>query len=259
MESLPTHNTVATGQWFQRQDLQRGALSVEEGIAKRLQINVGDVLTWSVAGREFKAPVTNLRKLNWDSMRVNFFVITTPNLLDDRPTSYLTSIFLPGGANESMNRLVARFPNLTVVDMSAILNQILKIVDQVVNAEQIVFLFALAAGVLVLYAALLATQDERLQEAAVMRALGAARAQIAKAQQAEFLALGLIAGALASVSAFGIGYVLADRVFNFPYVFSFWIWVAGPVLGLASVSFNAWMGARAALNHPPMLALREAG
>ncbi len=259
MEMLPAHNTVAAGQWFQKEDLQRGALSVEEGIAKRLQIKVGDTLTWSVAGREFKAPVTNLRKLNWDSMRVNFFVITTPNLLDDRPTSYLTSFYLPAGANDSMNRLIARFPNLTVVDMSAILNQILKIVDQVVNAVQIVFLFALAAGVLVLYAALLATQDERLQESAVMRALGAARAQIAKAQQAEFLALGLIAGALASLAAFSIGYVLADRVFNFPYVFSFWIWVAGPVLGLACVSFNAWMGARAALDHPPMLALREAG
>jgi len=259
METLPAHNRIAAGRWFQAQDLTRGALSVEEGIAKRLNIKVGDTLTWSVAGREFKAPVTNLRKLDWDSMRVNFFVITTPNLLDDRPTSYLTSFYLPAGANEAMNRLVARFSNLTVVDMSAILNQVLRIVDQVVNAVQIVFLFALAAGVLVLYSALLATQDERLKEAAVMRALGAARSQIAKAQQAEFLALGLIAGVLASISAFSIGYVLADRVFNFPYAFSSWIWMVGPVLGLVCVSFNAWMGARAALNHPPMLALREAG
>ncbi len=259
MESLPTHNSIAAGAWFQGEDLGRGALSVEEGIAKRLNINLGDTLTWSVAGREFKAPVTNLRKLNWDSMRVNFFVITTPNLLDDRPTSYLTSFYVPAGANDAMNRLVAQFSNLTVVDMSAILNQVLRIVDQVVNAVQIVFLFALAAGVLVLYAALLATQDERLQEAAVMRALGAARAQVAKAQQAEFLALGLIAGMLASIAAFSIGYVLADRVFNFPYAFSPWIWIAGPVLGVVCVSFNAWMGARAALNHPPMLALRDAG
>jgi len=259
MQGLPAHNDISAGRWFDAQDLARGALSVEEGIAKRLDIQVGDTLTWSVAGREFKAPVTNLRKLNWDSMRVNFFVITTPQLLADRPTSFLTSFYLPSGANEAMNRLVTRFSNLTVVDMSAIIDQVLRVVDQVVNAVQIVFLFALAAGVLVLYAALLATQDERLQEAAVMRALGAARAQVAKAQQAEFLALGLIAGALASVAAFGIGYVLADRVFNFPYAFSSWIWVAGPALGLVCVSFNAWMGTRSALNQPPMLALREAG
>lgn len=259
MEALPGHNEVTAGRWFQEQDLREGALSVEQGIAKSLGINVGDTLTWSVAGREFKALVSNIRKLNWDSLRVNFFVITTPNLLADRPASYLTSFHLPAGAHDSVNRLIARFPNLTVVDMSAILNQALKIVDQVVNAVQIVFLFALVAGVLVLYAALLATQDERLQEAAVMRALGAARAQIATAQQVEFLALGLVAGALASIAAFGIGYVLADRVFNFPYAFSSWIWVAGPVLGMVCVSFNAWMGVRAALDHPPMLALREAG
>lgn len=258
MKTLPGHNSIAAGRWFQNQDFKRGALSVEEGIAKRLNIKVGDTLTWSVAGREFTAPVTNLRKVNWDSMRVNFFVITTPNLLDDRPTSYLTSFYLPSGAHEAMNRLVARFPNLTVVDTSAIIKQVLRIVDQVVDAVEVVFLFALVAGVLVLYAALLATQDERLQEAAIMRALGAARAQVAKAQQAEFLALGLIAGALGSVAAFSIGYVLAARVFNFPYAFSSWIWIAGPLLGLACVSFNAWMGARAALNHPPMYALREA-
>jgi len=258
MDTLPQHNRIAAGEWFTREDLARGALSVEEGIAKRLNIRVGDTLTWSVAGQEFTAPVSNLRKLDWDSMRVNFFVITTPNLLDARPTSYLTSFYLPSGAHGAMSRLVARLPNLTVVDISVILQQVLRIVDQIVNAVQIVFLFALAAGVLVLYAALLATQDERLQEAAVMRALGAARSQVAKAQQAEFLALGLVAGVLASVAAFAIGYVLADRVFNFPYAFSSWIWIAGPVLGVVSVSFNAWMGARAALNHPPMLALREA-
>jgi len=258
MDTPPEHNRIASGGWFTRQDLARGALSVEEGIAKRLNIKVGDRLTWSVAGHEFSAPVTNLRKVDWDSMRVNFFVITTPNLLDERPTSYLTSFYLPSGSYQAMNRLVARFPNLTVVDVSLILEQVLRIIDQIVNAVQIVFLFALAAGVLVLYAALLATQDERLQEAAVMRALGAARSQVAKAQQAEFLALGLVAGVLASVAAFSIGYVLADRVFNFPYTFSSWIWIAGPALGVASVSLNAWAGSRAALNHPPMFALREA-
>jgi putative ABC transport system permease protein len=259
MKALPSHNSITAGHWFRNDDLERGALSVEEGIAKRLNISVGDTLTWSVAGQQFSAPVTNLRKVDWDSMRVNFFVITTPNLLDGRPTSYLTSFYLPAGAYESMNRLVARYSNLTVVDISAIIDQVLRVVDQVVDAVQVVFLFALVAGVLVLYAALLATQDERVQEAAIMRALGAARSQVAKAQQAEFLALGLIAGTLASVAAFSIGYVLADRVFNFPYTFSSWIWLAGPLLGLACVSFNAWMGARAALNHPPMHALREAG
>lgn len=258
MDALPGHNRVTSGRWFDAQALAAGALSVEAGIARRLDIGLGDRLTWSVAGREFSAPVTNIRELDWDSMRVNFFVITTPGLLESHPTSYITSFFVPEGAADAMNRLVQRFPNLTVVDMSAIMQQALAMMNQVINAVQLVFLFALAAGVLVLYAALLATQDERLQEAAVMRALGAARAQVARAQQAEFLALGLVAGVLASASAFGIGYVLAERVFQFPYAFDGWIWLAGPALGIACVALNAWMGTRAVLRHPPTLALREA-
>jgi putative ABC transport system permease protein len=259
MDGLPGHNRVTAGRWFGAADLRAGALSVEAGIAKTLRVGVGDRLTWSVAGREFTAPIANLRELAWDSMRVNFFVITTPGLLEEYPTSYITSFYLPGSAADAMNRLVQRFPNLTVVDMSAILQQALAIMNQVIDAVQLVFLFALAAGVLVLYAALLATQDERLQEAAVMRALGAARAQVARAQQTEFLALGLVAGVLASASAYGIGFVLAARVFQFSYGFNGWIWLAGPAFGIACVALNAWMGTRAALRYPPSLALREAG
>jgi putative ABC transport system permease protein len=130
--------------------------------------------------------------------------------------------------------------------------------DQVIRAVQFVFLFALVAGILVLYAALLATQDERAQEAAVMRALGASRAQILAAQRAEFAALGLVAGLLASLGATAIGYVLATRVFQFEYVWNHWIWLVGPALGLLCILFNAWAGARAALNRPPIVALREA-
>jgi putative ABC transport system permease protein len=155
-------------------------------------------------------------------------------------------------------RLTQAFPNLTVIDVSAIMRQVNGVLDQVIRAVQFVFLFALVAGVLVLYAALLSTQGERLQEAALMRALGASRAQLAGAQRAEFLALGLVAGVLASAGATAIGYVLAERVFQFPWQFNAMIWLAGPLAGLACVAFNAWLGARAALNHPPMLALREA-
>ena len=126
------------------------------------------------------------------------------------------------------------------------------------RALQFVFLFALGAGVLVLYAALLATQDERMQEAAVMRALGASRAQVVAAQRAEFAALGIISGLLASAAAVAIGWAIAHFVFMFPYRMNGWIWLAGPALGLVCVGYNAWSGARAALSRPPILALREA-
>ena len=258
MSALPAHNRVTGGRWFGEGDLAAGGLSVEDGIAKSLGWKLGDRLTWEVAGQRFTAPITSVRKLDWDSMQVNFFVITTPKLLDGFPASYVTSFHLPEAQAGFVSRLSQRFPNMTVIDTSAILRQVNGMMDQVIRAVQFVFLFALGAGVLVLYAALLATQDERVHEAAVMRALGASRAQVLAAQRAEFLALGLVAGALAAVGATAIGFAIAHQVFQFAYTVNHWVWLAGPALGLACVSVNVWAGARAALSRPPIAALREA-
>ncbi|HZR69126.1 MAG TPA: FtsX-like permease family protein [Burkholderiales bacterium] len=256
MTDLPPDNTVSEGRWFTKQDLDAGAVSVEHWIAERLGIGLGDRLEFEAGGRSFSAPVTSIRKLEWDTMRPNFFFITTPKLLRDAPTTYMTG-FHSGDADLTA-RLSRAFPNLTVIDVGSIFRQVRAMMDQVIRAVQFVFLFALVAGVLVLYAALLATQDERAQESALMRALGASRAQILGAQRAEFAVLGLLAGLLASLGATAIGWVLAERVFQFDYVWNAWIWAVGPALGLACILFNAWAGARAALGRPPIVALREA-
>lgn len=254
----PRHNVVIDGRWFGPEDLARGALSIEAGIAKTLDVKLGDRLTWSVAGETFSAPVTNVRRLDWDSMQVNFFVIATPALLDGLPTSYITSFHLDEARSAAMTGLVRAFPNLTVIDTSAILQQALELMQRMVAAVQLVFLFALGAGVLVLYTALLGSQGERIREAALMRTLGASRAQVAAAQRTEYLAIGLLAGGLAAIGAVSIGAVLAGRVFQFErYAPDPWIWAAGPALGLLCVVGHAWLGARAALNAPPVTVMRE--
>jgi putative ABC transport system permease protein len=258
MQTMPPGNRVTEGRWFTREDFSRGAVSVEVWIAARLGIKLGDRLRFSGGGRSISVPVTSVRKLDWDSMRPNFFFVTTPAALADFPLSYMSTFRLSGADPLFSTRLTQAFPNLTVIDVSAIMRQVNGVLDQVIRAVQFVFLFALVAGLLVLYAALLSTQDERLQEAALMRALGASRAQVAGTQHAEFLALGLVAGVLAAAGTSAIGYVLAERVFQFPWQFNAAVWLAGPLAGLACVAINAWLGGRAALNHPPMLALREA-
>lgn len=258
MDDLPAHNELTGGRWFTAGDRARGAFSVEEGIARTLGIELGDRLTWSVGGRRFAAPVTSIRRLDWDSMQVNFFVIATPALLERYPTSYITSFHLPDAKSATMNRLGRAFPNLTIVDMRIVLRQVLGVIERVVQAVQVVFLFALAAGLLVLYAALLATEDERVREAALLRALGASRAQVTAAQRTEFVAIGLAAGVLSAVGAAAIGALIAERVLHLPYAPSPWLWLWGPALGAACVVVNALVGARAALSRPPMSALREA-
>ena len=257
LDALPPDNRVTEGAWFGPGERASGAISVEQWIAERLGIRLGDRLEFLVAGRSFSAPVTSVRKLEWDSMRPNFFFIATPRLLDGFPASYVTSFHAPPGDASLTLRLSRTFPNLTVIDVGLILRQLQAVMDQLIGAVQLVFLFALAAGVLVLYAALLATQDERTHEAAVMRALGASRAQVLSAQRAEFAVLGAIAGVLGSLGATAIGWTLATRVLQLDFVWNGWIWLAGPVLGLACVVLNARAGARAALGRPPMTALRE--
>ncbi|HUL91420.1 MAG TPA: FtsX-like permease family protein [Burkholderiales bacterium] len=257
LSALPPDNRVTEGAWFGARDMAGGALSVEHSIAERLGIRVGDRLEFLSAGRGFSAPVTSVRKLDWDSMRPNFFFIATPGLLQDLPASYVASFHAPAGDQRLTLRLSQAFPNLTVIDVGLVLRQVQAVMNQLIGAVQLVFLFALAAGVLVLYAALLATQDERTHEAAVMRALGARRAQVLSAQRAEFAVLGVIAGALGALGASAIGWVLATRIFELDFVWNAWIWLAGPALGLACVVVNAWAGARAALGRPPMAALRE--
>jgi len=257
MERLPAHNRVIAGQWFDEAQLAKGAASIEEGIAKTLGVKLGDTLTWSIGGREVKSPVTSVRKLDWDSMQVNFFVIMTPSLLAESPTSFITSFHLVDAQAASMHRLARQFPNLTIVDMTAILRQALTVMEQVIRAVQFVFLFALGAGLLVLYAALIATQDERVQETAIMRALGASRAQVASSQRMEFLLMGALAGLLAAGGASAVGALLATQVFQLQYAMNLWVWIAGPVAGALLCLWNARAGARAAVRFPPIVALRE--
>ncbi len=252
----PGYNRIVAGRWANARG-QPAGLSVEQGIAERLGWKLGDELTFSVGGQTFTAPVTSVRKLRWDSMKVNFFVIGPPALLEGFPTSFITAFRVAPAQDAAMNALTQGFQNLTVVDIGAAVRQAQGVIDQLISAVQFVFLFALGAGVLVLYSALVATEDERRREAAVMRVCGASRAQVAGSQRVEFLAMGLVAGALATVGAAAIGQLLALRVFDLELPLNGWELVAGPVAGVALLSLNAWVSARKVLKTSPALTLRE--
>jgi len=254
MDSLPGHNQIVAGRWF---DPKRDEISVEEGIAKTLGWKLGDELSINVGGESFSARITSLRKLRWDSMKVNFFVIAPPRLLAPYAASFISAFRVEPGGEEALNELAARFPNLTVVDVGAAVRQAQAVIDSLITAVEIVFLFALLGGLLVLYSALVATEDERRREAAVMRVYGASRAQVTGAQRAEFLAMGAIAGLLATLGAAAIGQLLARRVFELDLPPSLALWIAGPLAGIALLSLNAWLSSRKVLRVSPALTLRD--
>jgi len=255
-ESLPGHNQLSAGRWFDASSAA-GELSVEEGIAKTLGWKLGDELRFTVGGDSFSAKITSMRKLKWDSMKVNFFVIGTPALMKTQATSFITAFRLDAGSEALVNGLTQRFPNLTVVDVSATMRQMQGVVDQVVSAVQFVFLFTLGAGLLVLYSALVATEDERRREAAIMRVHGASRAQVRGSQRTEFLAMGAVAGILATLGAAIIGQLLARRIFEIDMAPNLLVFIVGPLSGVLLLSLNAWLSSRKALNAAPGLTLRE--
>ena len=254
MSDLPGHNHVVAGSWFGPNDR---ALSVEEGIANRLGWKLGDELTFQVGSERFTARITSLRKLRWDSMKVNFFVVTPPAILEGFPASFISAFRLEPEQQPVVTELAQRFPNITVIDAAAAVRQAQGIIDQLIDAVQFVFLFALVAGLLVLYSALVATEDERRREAAVMRVYGASRAQVTGTQRAEFLAMGAIAGVLATIGAAIIGQILARRVFELDLPPSAGLLIAGPLAGLVLLSLNAWISSRKVLRASPALTLRD--
>ncbi len=251
----PEHNPIVAGRWFAPEAAE---LSIEQGIAQRLGIELGDVLTFDVAGTRIEARASSLRKVNWDSLRANFFVIMPSRLLAKQPTSFITAFHLPAGKGALATELVGEMPNLTVLDMTAIFRQVQAVLDQVIAAIEFLFLFTLAAGVLVLYAALAATFDERVREAGLLRALGASREQLSRAQMAEMICLGALAGLLAAGAASAVGWALAKFAFEFEYTVAPWVFVLGIGGGVACALAGGWLGLRNVLKSPPLATLREA-
>jgi putative ABC transport system permease protein len=258
---LPSTNRVTAGRFWGPDARPDAGLSMEDGIAESLQLKLGDTLTWDIAGASVSAKITSLRKVDWDSFRPNFFTLFPPGALDGMPTSYLGAVRVPlttqGGA--WLSGFVTQFPNVLAIDVGEVMRQVQGIMDQVALAVEFVFLFTLVGGLLVLQAAIAATQDERMFDAAVLRTLGASQAQLAAAQIAEFLVLGALAGLLAAAGATAVGWLLAERVFQIPFTINPLVWVYGLVGAAAAVSAAGWIGTRATVRQPPLAVLRQLG
>jgi putative ABC transport system permease protein len=252
--NLPPHNVLVAGRWTVEEP---GALSIEEGIAKTLGLKLGDSLRFDTAGVLTEARITSLRKVDWGSMRANFFVVYPVSQMVDVPATFMTAFRAPE-ARGFDNRLVRQFPNVTNVDMSSTLNQVQRVLDQVISAVEFLFAFALAAGLVVLVAAVSATREERARDFAIMRALGAPSSLLRQVQRAELAGVGLLAGALASTAGMAVGWALARYVFEFSWTVSWWIPFAGAAAGAVLALGAGWWSLREVLRRPVVDTLRNA-
>ena len=237
--------------------VEQKQLSVEEGIAKTLNIRMGDTLTYDVGGNRFSARVANLRKVRWDSMQVNFFVIAAPGMLESFPVSFLSSFHLPNEQALAGDALVKDFPNLLLIDTEAMIEQVRHIMDQIAQIMSAVFLFTLLSGLSVLYAALLATQDERIHQAAILRTLGADSRYLRRLHLTEFATLGALSGLFAAAGAAALGWVLARQVLDIPYHSSVLLWLVGMGGGVTTVMLAGWLTIRHTVAQSPLRVLQE--
>jgi putative ABC transport system permease protein len=216
---MQTDNKLLAGKWWTEADHGKPYLSLEQDLAKTLNIKLGDQLIFDIAGQSLALTVTNIRKVEWDTMRVNFFAVTPPGLLEQYPANYISSFHLPAEANSILNKLVRTYPNLTVIDVAALMTQVRNIMQRMSDTIEYVFAFSLISGAAVLYAALVATQQERIQEATLMRVFGALREQVYFAYLAEFACIGFIAALVATIIANAMAYYSIPIQFNFCVIY----------------------------------------
>ena len=250
----PEQNEVVAGRWTEEEP---GAISVEQGIAETLGLKLGDSLKFDIGGVPVESKITSLRKVDWGSMRANFFVMYPVQLLPDVPTTYMSAFKAPDTAGFD-NALVRSFPNITTVDMTATIAQVQRVLDQVIRAVEFLFAFTLAAGLVVLFAAVTATREERAREFAIMRAVGAKSSLLRQVQRAELLGVGLLAGFLASLVATAVGWALAKYVFEFAWTVSLWVPLFGSISGALLAWAAGWWGLRDILRRPVVDTLRRA-
>jgi putative ABC transport system permease protein len=250
----PANNEIVAGQW---QEEEQGAVSVEEGIAKTLNLKLGDTLKFDVGGVQTESRITSLRKVDWGSMRANFFVIYPVSHMKDVPTTFMGAFKAPETKGFD-NALVRQFPNVTNVDMTSTIGQIQRVLDQVIRAVEFLFGFTLAAGLVVLFAAVTATREERTREFAIMRAVGAKSSLLRQVQRTELAGVGLLAGFLASLVASAVGWALAHYVFEFEWTVSLWVPLMGALAGAVLALAAGWWGLRDVLRRPVIETLRRA-
>lgn len=247
---MQSDNKLVSGQWWTPQQHGKPYISIEQDLAKTLGIQLGDKLTFDIAGNALTVTVTSLRKVDWDTMRANFFAVTPPGVLDQYSANYISSFHLPIGADKPLNQLIRAYPNLTVIDVAALMQQVRGIMQKMSSTIEYVFTFSLIAGVAVLYAALVATRDERIAEATLLRVFGASRRQVGIAYVTEFACIGLISAFIATVVANCFAYYLSVHILDIPFQLNIMLAASAMLISAALIPFAVWLGLRTFLNVP---------
>ena len=256
---LPDDNRVVAGQWWDQDHEGEPLVSLEQELAERNQLAVGDELTFTIQGRELVTRVGSIRAVAWDNMQPNFYIIFSPGALDDYPSTFMTSFYLQKENKLFLNDLLHAYPTMTVIEIDALIEQVQRIIDQVTLAIELVLVLILASGALVLLASIQASMDERLKQHAILRTLGAGRRLVLGSLAIEFCALGFFAGVLATLGSEITVFTLETQVFELEYSVNPQLWLLGPVTGILLIGAIGTLATLKVVQTPPASVLREVG
>ncbi len=254
--TMNPNNELIEGQWWQEGNTLP-QVSIDERILEEIGLGLGDRLTYAIAGESVTVTITSARRINWDTFSPNFFMVVSPDALEEMPQSFVTSFHVEPHQRAATLDLSRALESVSVIDIGAVLDQVRRAMARAALAVQYVFLFTFAAGITVLLAAIQSTRDERLYESALLRTLGASRGVILQGVAAEFTALGLLAGTLGAFGAGLIGYFVAAELFELDYVPGPTLWLTGLVVGGVVVGVSGTLATRSVVNEPPVSTLRR--
>ena len=254
---LGADNQIIAGRWWDPGRSGQKLVSLSTEFQDSLGLKVGDQVGFDIGGESFPATVASIRKVKWDSFQPNFFVVFAPGMLDAAAGTYLTSAYFHPVGGHVLAQLAHRFPSVSIFNVDDLLAQVRSVVDKAMLAVQSVFAFTLFAGITVLLAAVQASREERRFESAMLRTLGATGATVRQGVLAEFVALGIAAGLLASAGATLAGAFVAARVLQLPYGLDPRVFAAGVLGGALLVGASGWLATRTVITRPPLATLRE--
>ena len=257
---LPEGNKIIQGQWWgtgNESSNNLAPVSLEEELLHELGLAIGDTVTFSVGGLSFDAVITSTRSLNWDSMTPNFYFLFPEGYLEDYPRTHMTSLYIPSEDKLLVNDLLRKYPTVQVIELDKIIDRIRSIVSQVTRGLEMMTLLILGCGILVMFAAVSLSMNERLQESAILRTLGSSRRLILGVQWVEFTTLGVMAGFLAALGAEFAVAMLQRFMFSLPFMWHSWLWIAGPLGGGLLVGLLGVVYSRKAVTQPPLRVLNS--
>lgn len=247
--NLPADNEIVKGNWHTDGNLHE--VSIEEKLAERLEVSLGDSLGFRIAGQDVEVQISSIRKVDWGNMTPNFFMVFSADVFDSLPVSYMTSFYLAVDNQTALTQLIRQYSSVTFMDVQAILAQIQSLLEQVTLAIELILLFVLIAAFLVMFSSLIAGMQARLQEGAILRALGGSSMLLRKSQLVEFMLLALVSSLFALVGAEVVRLLLYERLLDMPWYGLGRVWLLVPVLAVSLLSVaGLWLLRRTVTEAP---------